>query len=712
MRGAPGAVTGTLGELASLCGLETRYVGSDGQTQAAEEDVVLALLRSLGVPIDRAADAPDALRQRRLARAERVIEPVLVLRGGHPGTFTATLPQRVDPRRAWLAIELEDGTTRQERLLPVLSGAGVDGDGPVTGPGDQVGRRFHRYRVHLNQAGAEPIPPGYHTVHVEADGAPHHARASATALLISAPGCPEASRGWGIFMPLHALRTDEDWGTGSYTDLAELGQWVSELGGTMVGGLPLYPSFLEPPADPSPYRPVSRLAYNELYIDPGALPELAQSPTALALLESGEFTGRIAAARASSLVEYEEVSRLRRQVLEPMAQALLSSDSARHEELRAFGRAHPELVAYARFRAALDRRGRGDPGAAGDWEEAVEPGVGYHLYCQWAAAQQLHEAGRHLPLYADLPVGVHPEGFDPSWSPASFLREVHGGAPPDAFFGGGQDWGFPPLHPERMREDGYRYLAGVLGRAFRHASHVRVDHIMGLQRMYVIPEGADARHGAYVNYRADEMHALVSLEAHRAGAVVVGEDLGTVPEEVRQRMAADRMLRSWVFQFESTATLPLPEPPRPVLASLGTHDLPRFGTWLWGLDIDEDEELGRLQPEEASARRSDRDRRRTALLDALGLAGLPGPEVTDAALLGCLAHLAQSEADLVLVDLEELWDERQPQNRPGTGPEAGNWRRRSARTLAQARADRGVGALLARLDRLRRGDGVGDGDAA
>ena len=133
------------------------------------------------------------------------------------------------------------------------------------------------------------------------------------------------------------------------------------------------------------------------------------------------------------------------------------------------------------------------------------------------------------------------------------MRGAHGGAPPDLFFAGGQDWAFPPLHPERIRDDGYHYFIGVLRRAFRHAAYLRVDHIMGLQRLYWIPEGFDARHGAYVSYRADELHAVVALEAHRAGAVVVGEDLGTVPDGVRARMAEDRMLRSWVLQFESTA---------------------------------------------------------------------------------------------------------------------------------------------------------------
>jgi 4-alpha-glucanotransferase len=219
----------------------------------------------------------------------------------------------------------------------------------------------------------------------------------------------------------------------------------------------------------------------------------------------------------------------------------------------------------------------------------------------------------------------------------------------------------------------------------------------------MIPAGADAQQGAYVSYASRELHALVSLEAHRAGAVVVGEDLGTVPPEVRQRMAADRMLRSWVFQFETSTEHPLPAPPRRVLASPGTHDLPRFAAFIWGTDIDQEEEAGHVSAKEASAQRAERQLYRVALFEAVAVADLTTSEATRAALRACLNHLAASAADLVLVDLEELWGERQPQNRPGTGTEADNWRRRGACTLAEAKADERIKNLLTDIDQLRSG---------
>jgi 4-alpha-glucanotransferase len=661
-------------ELAELHGVQTSYEGGDGTTHRADEDVLVAILQALGAPVTSPAHAAAALAAHREEEARRHLQPILVHRVGTAAPTTLTLPSRVHPRQVWCTIELEDGQVRRQSLTGCITGMSA-------GAGQQATYLFALEPDHL-----QPLPPGYHRVFVEWPGE------LVTALLIVAPTCPPPSRGWGVFLPLHAVRTDEDWGVGSYTDMGTLGRWIGELGGSMVGSLPLYPAFLDPPADPSPYLPVSRLAYNEIFVDPTTLPELARSAEARQRVASDEFRRRLSSVHHAALVDYEEVARLRRHVLAPMADALLGGDSSRRDEFCSFTEQHPELLAYARFRS--DR----DGGAST---------VRYHLYAQWVAAQQLSTAASAIPLYADLPIGVHPDGFDPLWAPHVFVAGVHGGAPPDLFFEGGQDWSFPPLHPERVREEGYRYFIDTLRRAFRHASYLRIDHVMGLQRLYWIPEGFDARHGAYVSYRADELFAVVSLEASRAGTVVVGEDLGTVPATVRTRMADDHMLRSWVLQFESTPQDPLPDPPASALASWGTHDLARFGAYFWGTDIDENEGEGRVSTAEATVQRQEREHWRTAILDATGAAEDAG-DPADAALRGCLAHLAESAADLVLVDLEELWGEREPQNRPGTGTGASNWRRRASHTLAEAREDAGTTRFLQRLNGLRHADAPTD----
>ena len=671
------ALDTSLAALAEFHGIHPSYTDVDGNRHAPDADVVLALLRALGVPIEQPADAAALLHDQRLGAARRHLEPVLVHRIGRSDPIVATLPEGTEPRELWVTLELEDGTTARERLSAVVTGSHVDEVGGIG---------CTRVELDLPSIARAPVPPGRHRLGLEGAGAPDDA------LLLAAPDCPPAQRQWGAFVPLHAVRTESDWGIGTYGDLGRLGDWVASRGGNVVGTLPLYPAFPGTPLDPSPYLPVSRLAYSEIFVDVEALPEFAASVEARDLTASAGFEETVATLRAASLVDYDEVARLKRSVLEPMARALCDLPE-RRSGLHDFARGHPELEAYARFRAGLERAG-----TAHDPDPSL---VGYHLYCQWVSCQQLASAGGAVGRYADFPIGSHPRGFDPAWSPQSFVPGVHGGAPPDRFFASGQDWGFHPLHPERIREDGYGFLSAALARAFRHADCLRIDHVMGLQRLFMIPAGHAGR-GAYVSYRADELHALVALEAHRAGTVVVGEDLGTVPNTVRRRMAHDRMLRTWVFEFESTRDAPLPAPPADCLATLGTHDLPRFGAYLWGDDIGEREGRGELTPAESTEELQQRAEWRRRLLGLLGIS----PEetetmVTAAALAGCLAHLARSDAAIVLADLEELAGERRQQNRPGTGPDARNWRRRSSLTLEEMQRDHSVGALLATLERGR-----------
>jgi len=667
----------SLAELAAFHGIQTTYTDVDGVGRQADPVVIFALLQALGVPLEQPEDAADLLRDQEIGALRRQLEPVVVHRMGRGEPISATLPDGTEPGSVWLALELEDGTTSRCQLAAAITGFTTD-----EGAG---GNRCARVQFDLDAVAPEPVPPGYHRLTLEGAGF------SDSALVLAAPSCPDGSKEWAAFLPLHALRTEQESGIGTYSDLGRLGDWVSSLGGGLVGTLPLYPSFPGPPIDPSPYLPMSRLAYNELFIDPFVLPEYETALETGTPVPVDQPSGPFAAPPA---VDYEGVARLRRQQLEPLARAVCSGALPdRRRRFEEFATAHPELVAYAEFRA-----GRESTTRAGNPEPSA---VGYHLYTQWVASEQLAAAGHHAKQYADLPVGSHPRGFDPVWSPESFVPGVQGGSPPDRFFAGGQSWGFRPLHPERIREDGYGFFSAALRRAFQHADCLRIDHVMGLQRMYMIPDGHDATDGAYVAYRAEELHALVALEAYRADAVVVGEDLGTVPAGVRRRMARDHMLRTWVFQFESTPEVPLPRPASNFLASLGTHDLPRFGAFLWGEDIDEREGNGALSSDQAREERSTRARWRRRLFDALGLPADLAPRlVTAQAQREILRYLGRSDAKIVLVDLEELWDERRAQNHPGT-ESVGNWRRRARRTLEDFSSDPDINLMLSELTTVR-----------
>jgi len=676
-----------LEDLARLAGVQTGYRAYDGTEHRVDEAVLVGVLRALGVGLDDAAGAPAALAALRRERATDRLAPVVAHRIGLGDETPVAIPAAAAPGGSWLTLELEDGTRRRERLAELLD------------PGSA------RPTVRLSALAGGALPPGYHELVLEGPGAEQRA------LVIAAPRCPAATRGWGLFHPLYSLSTEGDWGVGNYGSLAELGRFTRASGGSILGTLPLYPAFLEPPADPSPYLPVTRLGYQELYIDLAAVPELAAVDEARRALESPAVAEGVAAARRSPTVAYEALEGLHRSVLQPLADALAVGRAG--QPLRDFADAHPELEAYARFRAAGERHGRDwrrwPAAVKGEGRAALEdPAARRHLCAQWLAWRQLEAAAEAAPLYGDLPVGVHPNGFDPYSTPEAFAPLAHGGAPPDPFFALGQDWAFAPLHPVALRETRYRYLIDVLRVAFAAVVALRVDHVMGLHRLYWIPEGFDARHGAYVTYPADELRALVALEAHRAGAVVVGEDLGTVDPLVRTAMDRDGMLRSFVLEFATSAATPLPSPPAGCIASWGSHDLPRFAAFYRGAapgaatdggrDRRSDAERAAWRAELATRVASDPELR--AFAERPGSSGQPPEE--RAALAACLAHLAGGPADLVLVDVGDLLGDDAQENRPGTGVEADNWRHRTATTLEAIRTDPEVAALLALVDSGRK----------
>ncbi len=634
--------------LAQLYDVQASYVDASGARRDASTDSLRAVLAALGAPV---TDLPSAVRQERLRRHTQLLEPVTAVPAVGTQAVEVALPRSVHPRDCWLVLDAEDGTTRRIRLMAAVH--------RPLGSASVEGRAVDRYEAQLSTP-LEMLPPGYYRLQLEGPGV------DAAALVVVAPRCPLPDRGWAAFLPVHAMRTSSDWGVGSHTALREVARRVGALGGDLVGTLPLYPGYYDEPLEISPYLPVTRLGWNELYVDPTLLPELEASSDARELLRSDAFTTALGNARHAALVDYRSSMDLVRRVLEPLAHALYSGPSARRDALEVFARERPDIVAYARFRAGqpvVPIVARGGGGAVPDDDAAR-----YHLYVQWVAEQQLAEAGDNL--FLDLPVGVHPKGFDTRFEPESFANGVEGGAPPDPFFAKGQRWSFRPLHPRGLREQRYGHVIAVLRHAMRHASVLRLDHVMGLYRLFWVPDGVDATDGVYVRYRDDELRAIVALEAERSRTAVVGEDLGTVPEEVRRGMRDDRMLRSWVLQFEISADAPLPDPPELSMASIGTHDLPRFVSF-WEA------------PERARWRR------------ALGGDARRG-------LRACLDHLAAGPARLVLADVEDQWLERWPHNRPGTGAEAGNWQHRSARTLEEIFADDDVTSAFKRIDALRR----------
>jgi 4-alpha-glucanotransferase len=483
--------------------------------------------------------------------------------------------------------------------------------------------------------------------------------------------------------------------------------------------LPILASFLNNIFEPSPYLPASRLLWNEFYLDIYRVPELQGCLAAKTLLESSSFQRAIEALRRAPLVDYHSQMAWQRRVLEELCRCFFAEPSRHLDELQHFTNENPSVEDYARFRAAGEKhrcpwRSWPQPLRDGvlretDYDEASRR---YHLYVQWQAHRQIasvtqNASRKGVRLYLDLPVGVHPDSYDVWREQNSFVLDASAGAPPDAVFTRGQNWDFPPPHPERIRERGYQYIIACLRHHLRYAGILRIDHVMGLHRLFCVPHGREASQGVYLRYRSEELYAIFSLESHRHKAVIVGEDLGIVPSYVRQAMKEHDFHRMYVLHYELATELPrgLRPVPHGSVASLNTHDMPPFAAFWQGADIAERQRFGFVNREGAARERQTRQHTVKALSTFLQRKGLLKEATQDAfsALKACLSFLASSRAGLVLVNLEDLWSETESQNVPSTNIEKRpNWRRKARYRLEEFCQMPRVEELLREIDRLRK----------
>jgi 4-alpha-glucanotransferase len=452
----------------------------------------------------------------------------------------------------------------------------------------------------------------------------------------------------------------------------------------------------------SPYSPASRMFWNELYLDLAQLAgELGVAPPAVPPIVSG------------APIDYRSQYHWRRHALDPMAERLFAT---RGTEIDRWA-ADTGLYDYAAFRAfgeTTKKTWRDWPARWRDGApvitsrgEAIALGadaarVTTHAAAQWVMQRQLEQLARsRVSLYLDLPVGVNGSAYDVWRYRHLFLTDLAVGAPPDALFLGGQDWGLPPVSPLALRRDRYRYFIRCVRHHMRVSGMLRIDHVMGLFRLYCVPLGRPATDGVYVRYPHDELLAILTLESSRARCALVGEDLGTVPDGVRPTMARHGLFRLHVGQWHLPAEPGLPPAPPPAesVASLNTHDTPTFAGWWRGADIDDRVDLGLLTEVESTAERILRDRARAALL------AFVDPRVSDEvltdverAMVGATADLAAGPAEVVLVALDDLALEPVPHNVPGTTEQRPNWLRRVERwsdALDERRASSAAAAAIA-----------------
>jgi 4-alpha-glucanotransferase len=647
-----------LRELAERMGVVSEYLDQSGTERRATTDATrVALLSAMGVAGIESGDEAAcraALATLEAEEASRPLPPVDVVREEDASHLTLS----VEADMSWeLALKLESGESR------TFSGSG---------PG----------RVVLGD-----LPLGYHDVRVTlADGAIARQRR-----IVVPERCPSVrertgqDKAYGLSAQLYAVRSERNWGIGDLTDVETLSDRAGSWGAVFVGLNPLH-ALENMGQGISPYSPLSRLFRNWIYLDVEAIPDFA-----------GAHPANLAELRATADVDYDRVATNKLAALE-RAFVHFGERPATDARVVAFEAyvtdEGDELRDFATF-CALTREERATypgPSAPGlaELREARRERIRFHQWLQFEIDQQLahaqkrgQAAGLRLGLYQDLAIGCAPDGADVWAHPHLFVGGASIGAPPDGYSAEGQNWGLPPLHPRALARDGYRYWTRLLRHALAHSGALRMDHVIGLFQQFWIPAGKSGKEGAFVTFPSRDLLGILALEAVRAHAVIVGEDLGTVPPEVPEVLARYGVLSSRVLYFEVDGGEFKPASSYAVnaLTTANTHDMAPLAGWWTAREADLKLAAGIVDQEGATRARAERTKERAALARRIGV---PASTAAADALTVARVHgfLARTPSTLVGVSLDDVMGESDPVNVPGTSSaQHPSWRRKYRTTL-------------------------------
>jgi 4-alpha-glucanotransferase len=709
-----------LRRLADALGILAEYSDQGGVPRHTSDDTRRGIIAAMGIDATTDARATEALRAMQSWENDRLIEPVVVV-------------DHADPRAGRLTL---NGGTHAASSRWELRITDEDGQSTVTS-GDSLGEGG------LELALPSIAGPGYFDLELRMTAGRHEQQAFQRRIVTPARcTTPDdvlgGRRVFGLIANLYTLRSERNWGVGDLTDLATLATWAASVDAEFVGINPLH-ALLNRGAEISPYGPLSRLFRNPLYIDPALVPELSAAPALAERLRSDEIMERLESLRADRAVQYEQVMAVKGIALDALHDCFVRRDASgaddRATAYRAYVDAHePELTRYATYMALAEHHAaqRHTPGAH-DWRSWDAPlrdhrssavarfqtehhaRIDFHRWVQFELDRQLggvaaraKSAGLAIGLYQDLAIGSSPAGAD-TWShPELFVTGASIGAPPDPYAAHGQNWGLPPIDPRALREDGYRYFTEVIRSALRHSGALRIDHVMGLFRLFWIPDGMSGEMGAYVRYPAHDLLGILALESVRHGAIIIGEDLGTVPPEVGPALAQRGILSSKVMFFERSAhgfTAPASYP-RNALATVNTHDMTPLAGYESMRDIQLRTAAGALSADERKAdieSRTDDKRQLDVLLR--GVATETGHRDRYIGIdLRAAMHEAVCRTPCVLagISLDDLSGETEPVNIPGLSQSVHpSWTRKMRHTLADLMHSDDVRRMLPCAERAR-----------
>jgi len=694
-----------LERLARRRGIGDAYYDYRGELKPISLRTKRAILASMGCQVDDASALERELVELDGERWRTALPPVVVTGPGRGGCVLAVGADLLAGEVAW-RVRLAGGAE--------VAGSVRAADLAELERREINGRTATRRRLEL----PDGLPLGYHSLEVTLPGG----GTAASALVVEPGRCHEpeviarGGRLWGVAVQLYTLRSERNWGMGDFADLETVVRRCAERRAAFVGLNPLHALFTSNPAHFSPYSPSSRHFLNVFYVAVDRVPEFAECEGAQQLAAAPAFRAELARLRAVPNVDYPGVAAVKLPVLHLLHRQFrerhLACDTARAAAFRAYVAERGEPLRLHAVHEVIDESlRRSDAARYWGWpawpEELRDPAdpavaafaaahaeqVEFHAWLQWLADEQLgqvqrvaREIGMPIGLYGDYAVGVNPSGSE-TWCDRDVYRTGAAiGAPPDALALKGQDWGLLPQDPHALILERYRPFRELIAANMRHFGALRLDHVMALFRQWWVPAGLGATEGGYVHYPMTDLMAVLALESGRHRCLVVGEDLGTVPEEVGLAMAERAIYSYKVMLFEKHPDGRFRRPAeyaRRAIATVTTHDLPTFRGYWEGSDMELRDRLG-LYPGEGTRRylHDERLRDRWSLLTALVAEGLAaGPQQDSPGYSVELSHaihvyLARSAAALVVLQIEDLLGMSDPVNVPSTSDEHANWQRK------------------------------------
>ncbi len=696
-----------LDRLAELAGIEPGWWDFFGKWRVVPAETKKVFLSAMGFSIDTPEGLQASLLEMETRSWRRWMDPIAVFDQTWRDTPSVliTVPARLDLQQILWSLTEEGGRSRSG-IIQVNAMEWVEER--------WVGERLYkRWRFRLPGM----PPPGYHRLSMQMEaGCSSMVLAVAPASAYAPPAVSNGRKAWGLATQVYALRSPSDWGIGSYATLKDLVIKATALGAATVGVNPLHALPFGRPDRYSPYFPSSRRLLNTAYIDIEEIPEFRECPEAQRMFASPGFQANLARVRGYPLVDYEQVFQLQRPMLEILYRWFkdthLAVTDARTKAYQTFCNQGSRPVRLISLFAAIcnqfEKEGifywrewpeaYRDPSspAVADFAANHQEQIDYFSWMQFLAHEQLQavhqagvEAGAKIGLYLDLAVGIAGDGAD-AWVGQDVMAVgVSVGAPPDPLAPKGQDWGLVPFDPLALREAAYGPFLDVIRSNMQYAGALRIDHAMALQRLYWVPPGLDADQGAYVRYPVDDLFRLMVLESHRNKCLLIGEDLGTVPEGFRERMDRSGLFAYRVMMFEQKdGCFKAPDAfDEQALSIFATHDLPSIRGYWNEADISARERLHLYPtPESGLAERANRKRERMRLIEALMDEGLLPPgtpsegilsdEAADRLINAVHLYLARGKSRLMMVQIEDVLGLDTQMNLPGTTVEYPNWKRR------------------------------------